>query len=253
MSFRAREISTLFVVAPLMVGGAISACSSSDGGMSGTSSAALTLPPPNCESAGIHFESCGVGVGGGIHVDPPPPRYYCLENDACQTAPRTGSGFDPAWTLPPGATDWVQDVSDPATGHTSFSDQLVTFGCTAEKFYYPENSYPPDADGGGDGGPQGYGSLWATSFCPLAFFTANDDDAGTIDSDNAGMISCDTCTGAAPVGWRVVAWEVSKPPPPRNCFPERCPFGTGTCESMDCVQWGNSGTLVPVSAPPPVP
>jgi hypothetical protein len=237
------------VKAPLVLAalGVMAACSAASSEDAGSNSEALfhcpkgqllddcQPPPPPCT------------VANGCLT---PPLPYCLDNPACEWAPKTTPGFDPAWTFPPGATDSVQDVSSP--GHTSFSDQLVAYGCTAEKYYYPQKSFPP-ADP--TQGPVGSGPLWATSFCPAAFFVANDDDAGTIDSDNAGMIPCDTCSGAAPAGWKVVVWEVTQPPPVRYCggFPNRCPFGGGECNDDSCVQNGNTGTLVPVSAPPSVP
>jgi hypothetical protein len=197
-----------------------------------------------------------------------PPTVTCLSNPYCSSNPGLSFGANvPGWVMVatvPGK-NWYGWAWDP-----TFSDRLRAAGCIPGNYYFPAGNFIEEDGGiGGAVVPQADDTMWATAFCPPGVGIPEpgglmEPDGGINPNgftfpgggpndgkDNAGVVTCDSCTGTPPVVkvgeiyqiWEVVAWEVTQPEGWDGQFPGGCGQINCTCNAVDCLQ---VGALLPV-------
>ena len=192
----------------------------------------------NCVSMGIDVESCPPDTGGDddgpplpIHHGTTTPTTLCTANKACSVSLKTPSGtYDPAWVPDaPGSLNFIK-----APG---FLEALQAAGCHGEHVYDPGLDFSPSL---------------AYALCPTM--------PALPASPLIGTIACDVCTGAAPAGWVIFAWELSPDPyvlKESGGAGGKTPHPGPGCDDISCVgylqQKGSGGGLTtPLPVPSPL-
>ena len=210
----------------LVAGASILACSAAPA-PDGTAPR-VSMNRANCASAGIDIERCPPEGGGDDDPTPIPARTYatCSVDSTCSSVLKSPNpyDYDPAFVAdPPGSLNFV-----PARAFTA-----ALKGCSEEYVYTQAWRFSSLA-------PVAY------VFCPAMPVMPS--------SPLIGTLPCDTCTGAAPAGWAIVAWELSPAPFIEMVTQGRIKGQPGSgCDEIACLgAWfPSSGTfLAPVPLPP---